>query len=328
MEVEGAMKVHNTTIFMGDNTRRERQNGITEEKSGPKTIFAGNFNKKFDPIAQKKEQARKQAMKVVGDAWENDRKIDQSLEDSRNRIREYQKQIGEANSELGRIKEDRLALRDSYGVSEDSQEEQDLQLLVKRVDSQRSGSGVHLTEEEYERLAQIDEQGLTEYQQRSLDKYKSGDMYEREKAEAQQGIQAEESFIRATKRELPKNQGMLKAQATADDIMEAAGKEIVGMLIDEAKDHIDEEMEEKKEAAEEKAEEEKEEEEKIEKIKEDKAEKEEFAEGVSEQVEDITKYVVEMEDTMGDVQQEIKKIMDEMKLLEEDMKGAAVDTIG
>lgn len=328
MEVEGAMKVQNTTIFMGDNTRRERQNGVTEEKSSPKNIFAGNFNKKLDPIAQKKQQARQQAMKVVGDAWEIDRKIDQSLEDSRNRIKEYQDQIGNANAELKRIEEERLELRDSYGVEEDSQEEKDLQLLVKRVDSQRGGSDVHLTEEEYKRLAQIDAQGLTEYQQRSLDKYKSGDSYAKEITEAEQGIQSEDYFIRETKRELLKSQNMIKAQKSADDIMEAASQEIIGMLIDEAKDHIDEEMEEKKEAAEEKAEKEKEEEEKIEKIKEDKAEKEEFAEGVSEQVEDITKYVVEMEDTMGDVQQEIKKIMDEMKLLEEDLKGAAVDTVG
>ena len=30
---------------------------------------------------------------------------------------------------------------------------------------------------------------------------------------------------------------------------------------------------------------------------------------------------------MGEVQKEIKKIMDEMKLLDEDLKGAAVDTV-
>lgn len=321
------MKVQNTVIFMGDNTRRERQNGITEEKGGQKTIYAGNFNQKFDPIAQKKQQARQQAMKVVGDAWEVDRKTDQSLEDSRSRIREYQNQIGEANKELNRIKEERLALRDSYGVKEDSQEEQDLQLLIKREDSKRGGSGVYLTEEECERLSQIDEQGLTEYQQRSLDKYKSGADYKKEKEQALQGIRSEDYFIRETKRELAKSQNMLKAQESADNIEKAASQEIIGMLIEEAKDHVDEELEEKKEAAQEKAEKEKEQEERIEKNKEEKAEKEEFSERVSQQVEDITRYVAEMEDTMGEMQQEIRKIMEEMKLLEEDLKGAAVDTV-
>ena len=66
------------------------------------------------------------------------------------------------------------------------------------------------------------------------------------------------------------------------------------MLIDEAKDHMDEKMAEEKEAAEEKAEKEEAEEERIEKQNEKK--------------------------------KEIKKIVDEMKLLEEDIKGAAVDT--
>ena len=93
------------------------------------------------------------------------------------------------------------------------------------------------------------------------------------------------------------------------------------MLVDEAKDHIDEEMEEKKEQALEKAEKEKEEEERLEKIREDKDEKEEFAEQVS----DSTQLMTEADSAMEDVHRELKKVMDEMKLLEEDIKGAAVD---
>lgn len=328
MEVEGAMKVQNTTIFMGDNTRNERHGKEVSGKNGQKTVYAGNLNKNFDPVAQKKQQARKQAMKVITDARENDLKIEQSFEESRSRLKEHREKLGNANTELKRIEDERMALKESYGIDENSREEQELQLLVKREEANRPGSGVRLTKEEREQLEEIEKNGLTEYQKHSLELYKSGEVYRNEKVEAEEGIEAENDFIRSMKRELPKNQGMLKAQAAADEIMEAASKEIVGMLMDEAKDHIDEEMEEKKEAAQEKAEEEKEEEEKIEKIKEDKAEKEEFAESVSEQTEDITKYMVEMEDTMGEVQQEVKKIIDEMKLLEEDMKGIAVDTIG
>ncbi len=324
------MKVKNTTIFMGDATLKERHSGVSKGKGSGKSIFAGGLGQSIDPIAQKKQQARKQAMKVVGDAWANDKKIDQGLAESRSRIRDYQDQIGNANTELVRIKEERLALRDASGVSADSQEEKDLELLVKRAESMRSGSGVYLTDEDYKRLDQIDAAGLTEYQQRSLDMYKSGDYYAKQKAEAERGIKAENSFIRSTKEALLKSgaKGMLKAKDTADGIMEAASKEVVGMLMDEAKEHIDEEMEEKKEAAEEKAEKEKEEEEKLEKIKEEKESKEEFAEKVGEQVEEISEDIIDLDDTMEDVQKDIKKIMDEMKLLEEDLKGAAVDTVG
>ena len=34
------------------------------------------------------------------------------------------------------------------------------------------------------------------------------------------------------------------------------------------------------------------------------------------------------DELLDDVQKEVKKILDEMKLLEEDLKGAAVDTAG
>ena len=114
----------------------------------------------------------------------------------------------------------------------------------------------------------------------------------------------------------------MKAQETADEILEAASKEIIGMLTEEAKDHVDQELEEKKEAAEEKAEKEEEEKEKIEKAKEEKEQKEEFVEEVA----DTGEFIVEADNVLKDVQRDIKKVMDEMKLLEEDLKGAAVDT--
>lgn len=120
---------------------------------------------------------------------------------------------------------------------------------------------------------------------------------------------------------MAKSQTMIKAQNTAEQIEESTRKEVVGMLLDEAKDHIDEEMEEKKDEALEKAEKEKEEEERIKKIKEEKDEKEEF----TEQVADSAQLFTEADSAMEDVQKAVKKVMDEMKLLEEDIKGAAVD---
>lgn len=322
------MKVQNTTIFMGDSAQNEKYGRVSADKEGRKTIFAGNLNQSLDPIAKRKQQAQKQAMKVVGDAWDNDREVEKSMEESRTRYKEYLDKLGEANAQLNWIEDERAALKESYGVPDDSLEEQELQLLIKKVDSERIGSGVSLTEEEMEQIAQIEAKGLTTYQQRSLELYKSGDVYSDMRLDAERGMEAESAFLRTMKRELPKLQkGMIMAQESKDEIMEAARQDIIGMLTDEAKEHIDEEMEEKKEAAEEKAEKEKEEEEKLEKIKAEKEEKEEFTEKVSGQTEEMTKAVVEMENTMGDVQQEVKKIIDEMKLLEEDLKGAAVDTL-
>ena len=75
-EVDGTMKVQNTTIFMGDvlgnQDRNERLSGNAQEKNGQKSIFAGDLSRNFDPIAQKQQSARKKVMKIVGDAWAGD----------------------------------------------------------------------------------------------------------------------------------------------------------------------------------------------------------------------------------------------------------------
>lgn len=294
MEVDGTMKVENTTVFLGDNTRRERNSSVVEEKSSGQNIFAGNLKKQFDPIAGKKQEARKQAMKIVGDAWEGERKIDDDLASRSAKIVKYRETLRKAWDELKEIESRRSELRENYGVEADSEEEENLKLLEKELAAKKIGSGIHLTKEEEEQLAEIKKTGLTEYQKRSLELKENGSQYEQEIEEAEKQIQTENAVIRGTRLERLKSQTMIKAQKSAEDVLEAASEQIVGMLIDEAKDHMDEKMAEEKEAAEEKAEKEEAEEERIEKQNEKK--------------------------------KEIKKIVDEMKLLEEDIKGAAVDT--
>lgn len=294
MEVDGAMKVENTTVFLGDNTRRERKSSVVEEKSSGQNIFAGNLKKQFDPIAGKKQEARKQAMKIVGDAWEGERKIDDDLASRSAKIVKYRETLRKAGDELKEIESRRSELRENYGVEADSEEEENLKLLEKELAAKKIGSGIHLTKEEEEQLAEIKKTELTEYQKRSLELKENGSQYEQEIEEAEKQIQTENAVIRGTRLERLKSQTMIKAQKSAEDVLEAASEQIVGMLIDEAKDHMDEKMAEEKEAAEEKAEKEEAEEERIEKQNEKK--------------------------------KEIKKIVDEMKLLEEDIKGAAVDT--
>ena len=316
------MKVQNTTIFMGDNTGSAGY-GIARDKNSQASIFAGNRNEKPDLIAQRQQQAKKQIMKIVGDAWGSDRKLEDSLTESRNKLKVHKETIGEANEELKQIKAEKQALKEIYKVEENSEEEQDLNLLEKKVDAERQGSGVRLTLEEQEQIAQIEGKGLTEYQERCLELKKRSSLNEERIADAKKGIEEENAAIFNMKEANLKSQTMIKAERAADEIKDALKDEIIGMLIDEAKDHIDEEMEEKKEAAEEKAEKEKEEQERIEKQKEEKEEKEAFTEEIA----DSTSSILEAESAMGEALKEIRKIMDEMKLMEEDLKGAAVDTV-
>lgn len=318
------MKV-NQTIFMGDDTLRARHGQeSTQNDSDKKSIFAGGLNKAVDPILQKKQQAQKQAMKIVGDTFANDRKIDDDLDERRARIKENREIIGKAKAELNEISKQRDELRNRYGVEEDSQEQQDLKLLEKEIDAQKPGSEVRLTKEEREQIEEIKKNGLTEYQTRSLEMKKSGESYETEIDEAEKVIYTENAVIASIKLERLKKDPMVDAQRNAKEIIDAARDEILGMLIDESKDHIDEEMEKKKEAAE-KAEEKKEEqEEKTEKKDEKEAQEEQFRE----QIQASTELMTKSDELMDDVQRKVKKILDEMKLLEEDLKGAAVDTVG
>lgn len=270
------MRVRNTAIFMGDNSRSERNNSVAEkaqEKGKRKSIYAGNRNKKNDLIAQKKQAAKKQAMKIVREAWDSDRKVDEGITESKGRLGEHKLALAEANEELKKFKESRRELGLPEEVEEGSPEAAELKRIEDSIEA------------------------------------------------ARQGIQSENALIRSTRLEKLKHDPMVAAEQNAEKVMEASSKEIIGMLMQEAKDHVDEEMEEKKKAAEEKAEKEKEEEEKLEKIKEEKDEKEEFAERVA----DSTELMVEGDSTMDEVQKEIQKVIEEMKLIEEDIKGAAVD---
>jgi seryl-tRNA synthetase len=103
--------------------------------------------------------------------------------------------------------------------------------------------------------------------------------------------------------------------------MDSASKEILGMLFDEGKDHIDEEQKKQEEQAEALKEKKEEQEELIEKRKEDREEAEELTEEIIQGTDDVSGK------TLSEVQQELKEILDKMKLIDEDIKGAQVDEV-
>jgi hypothetical protein len=118
-----------------------------------------------------------------------------------------------------------------------------------------------------------------------------------------------------------KSSPMLEADKEAEEIMDSASKEILGMLFDEGKDHIDEEQKKQEEQAEALKEKKEEQEELIEKRKEDREEAEELTEEIIQGTDDVSGK------TLSEVQQELKEILDKMKLIDEDIKGAQVDEI-
>ena len=287
------MKVEkNITIFAGaepDYSHVTKADGKTDGKSKDrKTIYAGdlkNGQNLQDRIKQRKDQARQQALKIIRDAWAGDQAIDQSLDESRQYIREMQEENRQAQGELRAVEEKREGLKKQYGVTDKTPEEAQ-------------------PEEYKQRMKELDE--YASFNEDIVTKNK-------------RDIMVENAVIRGIRKERLKKAPMVEAKEEADEVLEAAGDEIVGMVLDESREHLEEEQAKREEQAE-KIEEKREE---LEELLEKRDEKREELE---ELIEDIpVKDMLELERSKSDIRQEIQSIMDKMKMVAEDIKGSMVD---
>ena len=332
----------------------QRAGGKAQKNNNKSTIFAGDLGigMQNDIVTQRKQRAQKKALKMITDAWNGDRKLDDTIKGYQDKISQLKSEIEENMEQIQLRDEWKENLRQEYGVAEDSQEQQDLKLLEKEADieankTRRNPKNIYLTDEEQERLAQIHEQGLTEYQERCMKIDGQQGRYESEIDKLQTEIQGYNKAITSTKQERLKYHDMVDAQKKAEDLMEAVGKEAVGLLMGEAKDHVDEEIEEQVEEAKKEAEEKAEKEEKIEerkekqeeleaRVDETRAEREE-QEARRREAEERSREDAELLDSMmkagmggvgvtkADVKAAIKEMLHKMKLLEEDIKGSLID---
>lgn len=276
-----------------------------------------------DSILQKKQEAQKKALKVVSDAWDGDRKIDADLAARGEKVRALQEESGNAKKELAAYETEKETLRENCGVAVDSDEQKDLELLLKQREADRAGSGVTLTEEEQKRLEEIGRQERTEYQSQVLAMDEAKDYYRDIIEKNEKEIRMENAIIRGIGLERLKSDPMLNAQKEAAAIREAANEEMIGMLTAEGRDHIDEEQEEKEEKAEESREKKAEQEELVEKRKDESEEAKKRAEELAEDM--PTKEYMELEQMRTNVQKEVQDIVDKMNLVAEDIKGSLVD---
>lgn len=320
------MKVQNNiTVFSGAEPGREnvaaqhaKKDGNVQKKS---IYFAGNITEQGslrDRIVLRRKEAQKQAMIVVGDVWNDDRAIDEDLQARRDLVKGLQQENKEMQGQIRKLEEEQTALQEQYGVADDSKEQKDLELL-REYRKMKTGRGGNLTEEEYEYASKINEEDLTDYQRQQLDLDEFKYYYQDGIDENDRKMKQEIATIQVISQERLKNSPMVKAQKEAAKIMEAASEEIVGMVVEDAKNHIDEEKEEKEEQAE-KIKEEREEMEALrEKQKERKEDWEEFLDNMP------TEELLSLEMSGKDLKQEVQNIMNKMKLITEDMKGAKVD---
>lgn len=291
------------------------ENGtLFTEKAGQgnrKSFFAGNSNLVNDPIAEKRKEAQEKAWKVVSDAWDADKAIDKSIEDRQNHYNEMVEIVKEAQSHLKDINAQVDTLKEEYGVTEE------------------------MTFKDWP----------DEYKQRYLELNKQASAFKKEIYDAQKYMKDDIADIKAIAQERLKSDPMLDAQKTADTIEAAANEEIIGMAMEEAKDHIDEKMEEVQEEAEEKAEEEEAKEEKLELQREIRELQKAIAEGTKEAVAeaaaeaearrhendtldlplDELMKLTQMNTETDKAQKTLDEIKYSMNLLEADLKGIEID---
>lgn len=333
------MKINqNVSIFAGADTAAGNAMNVFGFQNAKTANSSVSFLKgQTDPIEQKRAMAKKQAYKVVSDTFASEKKIDDDLKAREERIGQLQSQGAQARKKLNAIGEEESQLRTEYGIDPNSQEQKDLELL-KQYNRGKYGRNSTLSAEEQQRASELEKQGLTEYQERALNLDMERYAHEDAVQEAESGIVQESATIRAMSLERLKHHPMLDATEEAEGILEAANDEIIGMLREEAKKHIDEKQEEELEKAKEHKEEKEEEEKRLEEAKERREEMEALAD--PEKAEEkhkykpddslnndvITEQFVKMGQVKNDVQQEVADIMSQMKLVVEDVKGIKVDT--
>ena len=272
------MQVKNYSVFMGNDTIQSRnaaEKDAKQKKNG-KSIDARGMTVVTDMIALKKAQAQKKAMKILGDAFAGDSKIDDDMSERREKIKSRTQELADRKKEIKDMEDTKASLLEQ-GYDENSDE-----------------------------VRQLSE-GLKEYSKQAMD--------------TENELTAENAVIRQTKIERLKSNPMGEARDQADAVMDAANDEIMGLLIAEGRDYIDEKQEEEKKKAEAAQEKKQELEEKLEARKEDRKEQEKLTENIVEASQRLSGGT----DSVAQAQQEIRDMMNRLKLVEDDVKGATVN---
>lgn len=207
---------NNITLRAGAQPGSAAMAGADREREGRKTIYAGNLSRRGetpqDKLAQRKEQAREKAMKIVRDAFCSESEIDEEMEESRQRA--------------GALEADRQILRSEAADLDNRQEVLE--------GAKENGE---ISEEEYDsEWKDLQKERLTQ---------------EQKLGECEGRIQAENALQRSTRIERQKYRPVQEAWEKADGIMDAARKEAVGMIQQDGLSHLDEEAGKREEKAEE-----------------------------------------------------------------------------
>lgn len=212
----------------------QKANKEKEAKEDKKSIFAGDTNLMLqNQIGQKKAKAQRDALRRIVEVFEADMKIDQTLKNSALHKEELAEQVKQYDAEINKLTQAQQELKEEYGITDDSEEEQNLNLIRKSLSDPFS-----VTEEDMEMLEKMGP--LTDYQRASLELDAAKEVWQNLKDDAIAAHKGESSKIQGINLERLKSDPMVGAQKEAQAIKDAARDSIITMFREEAKEKIDE----------------------------------------------------------------------------------------
>lgn len=318
------------TVYAGgvrEDAFAEKGNGA--EKKGEagkeaKTVYAGDVLGSFDlksRIEQRKGMAQNQAGKIIRDAWNGDKVLDRELEELDRRTAELRQTIREQLGTIHGAAEQKEGLREVYGISDEEWE------LMERCGKTLSGGG-GLTEEEKEQYRQLTErEWYGEYRRRASEL----DMVISEGwkgiARAKGKVLEQDIIARRIHEERLKIHPMLDAGRKAEDVIAAASEDVIGMVVDDAKEQMDSLQEEREEKAETIREEKENREEILEERREEEEELEELMEDVPLEQPQEGGSGPQMRQQLMDIQNEIEAEVQKQVLEIQNQVNSSVETL-
>ena len=323
---------HHADALRTTSSKPKRSNGT----SNTTAVSATGFQERFDPITHKKQQARKQVGHILSKAFSNEKLVDQQLQQLRDKAGSFRSKA-EDNYRLIQENTSRIEeLRVKHEVDPDSQEQKDLEFL-QEYDRKRYFRE-SISEDEKQRAAELYEQGLTEYQESARTLSAHNLEFTRVRNEALQKADILDDNVRQAEIDRLGSQGIQNAVQQADELEKAANKEILGMLIQEGKDQVDEDTEKVKEQQKKLKDEKEEQEEKLEAAKEIREEAEARVEAErlrKKENEELTEQMAQasldmqpgtqVDSQQDQAQREINLVLQKASLLPEDVKGLKID---
>lgn len=321
MKIDNSLNNSNNTYF------QKKENVTTQADRKAKggvsngMVYAGDLNLNTDPIMDKKSQAQKKALKLIIDQFKSDLDCDNSEANLNTKKAEIADDVQNATNEINKLEDSKQELKALYNVSEDSQEQKDTELLEKRI--------LHPNDLTSDEWKQINNMGpLTDYQKDAVQLSNLQAEWQKQVNNGANSIQGINQSLASIELEKLKTHPMVDQQEAASKILEDASKEVVNSLVMEAKDKIDETMDENKDKVE------KEQKEKEEQEKEDAAKKTD-----SSTTEDTSSSSSSTDNTNASADSTVaispsdqqrlvdtvSRVADKLKMLDDDIKGIVVD---